>query len=503
MLTALEFCAEKGNSLKSRAQHSRVELGNQIWVGWVAFATIALTATGSDPDLWGHVRFGMDWWKTRSLPTTDPYSFTQDRPWINHEWLSEALMGAAFMLGGALGLILLKIAVVGIALFVLSRRLHRATPLVVTAALSLVIILVTPISLTIRPHLWSVLGLVLLLALIDREEPPDLSRTAAGATLFALWANLHGGWITGAAVLAVYLITRVLRERRHVKPWIAFAAASAAGTLVNPYGLGLWRFLATTVRGSRPDIGEWAPLSLQSPMIHWVTLATVGVVAVALGRRAEARPKAEVWAVLLLLFAGAVRVGRVIPLVAPAALVLLAPYISLAWGQRGRLTVGRSAAANVFWIPAIVALGAAVAPATRALACIPLRGEWIPDLRTAPYLHGASGRLLTTFDWGEYAIWHFGPRLKVSIDGRRETVYSDSVVEWHRAFERGEPDAQLVVAKLAPDYVWLRSSRVAAKNWLLANGYRIDAESDAAFVAVRHDRDRLTSSLEPRRACFP
>lgn len=480
-----------------------MDLGNQIWVAWVAFATIALTATGSDPDLWGHVRFGMDWWKTRSLPTTDPYSFTQDRPWMNHEWLSEALMGGAYMLGGTPGLILLKIAVIGVALLVLSKRLRGSTPAVIAAALSLVIICVSPISLTVRPHLWSVMGLVLLLALIDRKEPPNAWRVAAGAALFALWANLHGGWITGAAVLAVYVMTRVLRERRHAVPWIAFAAASATGTLVNPYGVGLWRFLATTVRASRPDIGEWAPLTFQSPTIHLFTLAAVCLLVLALGRRPETRPRAEAWAVLLLLFAGAVRVGRFVPLVAPAALCLLAPYISRAWGHKGRFPVARTAAANVFWIPAIVALGAAAAPATRAVACIPVRGVWAPDLRTAPSLRGATGRLLTTFDWGEYAIWHFGPRLQVSIDGRRETVYSDSVVQWHRAFERGEPDAQRIVAELAPDYVWLRSSRTVARQWLLANGYRIDAESEAAFVAVRHDRDQLMPPLERGSACFP
>lgn len=484
------------------AQPSTFNVDKQICVGWLAFALIVLTATGADPDLWGHVRFGIDWWRTRTLPGIDPYSFTQDRPWINHEWLSEAVMGGAYMLVGAAGLVVLKMTVVGVALFVLSRRMRGATPAVTAAALGIVMICMTPISLTVRPHLWSALGLVLLLALVDRENPPAARHAAAGAALFALWANLHGGWITGAAVLTAYLIARVVRERGPVTPWIAFAAASAAGTLVNPYGIGLWRFLATTVRGSRPDIGEWAPLGFQSPMIHWVTLATVAAAALALARRQETRPKAEAWAALVVLFAGAVRIGRVIPLVAPAALVLLAPYIVRAWGHRGRFPVTRSAAA-IFWIPAVVALSASLAPAARAFDCIPMRGAWIPDLRTAPYLHGATGRLLTTFDWGEYAIWHFGPGLKVSIDGRRETVYSDSVVQWHRAFERGEPTAQKIVAELAPDYVWLRSSRTAAKHWLVANGYRLDADTDASFLAVRHDLPAATPAAQPMAACFP
>jgi len=35
-----------------------------------------------------------------------------------------------------------------------------------------------------------------------------------------------------------------------------------------------------------------------------------------------------------------------------------------------------------------------------------------------------AGRMATWFDWGEYAIWHFGPAVKVSVDGRTSKVIS-------------------------------------------------------------------------------
>ncbi len=37
---------------------------------------------------------------------------------------------------------------------------------------------------------------------------------------------------------------------------------------------------------------------------------------------------------------------------------------------------------------------------------------------------GAGGNMAVPFDWGEYVLWHLGPAIKVSIDGRRETLYS-------------------------------------------------------------------------------
>jgi hypothetical protein len=50
---------------------------------------------------------------------------------------------------------------------------------------------------------------------------------------------------------------------------------------------------------------------------------------------------------------------------------------------------------------------------------------------------GADGNLATFFDWGEYIIWALGPRVQVSIDGRRESVYPDEAYERNLAFTFG------------------------------------------------------------------
>src|SRR5690242_15240324 len=76
-----------------------------------ALAVVGLTlatVTRADADLWGHVRFGLDALAARRLTAIDPYSFTQDRPWINHEWLSEVQMAFAYAHWGPAGLAVLK-----------------------------------------------------------------------------------------------------------------------------------------------------------------------------------------------------------------------------------------------------------------------------------------------------------------------------------------------------------------------------------------------------------
>jgi hypothetical protein len=65
--------------------------------------------TSADPDLWGHIRFGEDLWRTGKIVRQDIYSYlTGDQLWINHEWLSEAIFYAVFAGAGSAGLIVFK-----------------------------------------------------------------------------------------------------------------------------------------------------------------------------------------------------------------------------------------------------------------------------------------------------------------------------------------------------------------------------------------------------------
>src|SRR6185503_11878695 len=78
-------------------------------LGIVLLAVI--THTRADPDLWGHVQFGRDIVSEASIPRLDPYAFTSDREWINHEWLAESTRYIAFALGRGPGLVVLKMLV--------------------------------------------------------------------------------------------------------------------------------------------------------------------------------------------------------------------------------------------------------------------------------------------------------------------------------------------------------------------------------------------------------
>ena len=157
----------------------------------------------------------------------------------------------------------------------------------------------------------------------------------------------------------------------------------------------------------------------------------------------------------------------------------------------------------VLFVPAVLAVSAVGSPISRGLGCLPIRDVWAPDLAAAAQLKGLSGNLWTMFDWGEYAIWHFGPALRVSIDGRRETVFSDAMIQVNRAAEYGDSAALTHMASLGTDYVWLPSDRTAARAWLEANGYRVDLDTGRSFIAARGDLPSIGLKQPPLSACFP
>ncbi len=113
------------------------------------------------------------------------------------------------------------------------------------------------------------------------------------------------------------------------------------------------------------------------------------------------------------------------------------------------------------------------------------------------------GRLVVPFDWGEYAIWHFGPRLKVSTDGRRETVYSEARIKEQFALAQGEPEGMAFLASAKPEYAWLHTGPEApTAAWLIRNGYVLDVDTGTSVIVRRVDLPPLRASA-PLSSCAP
>src|SRR6185436_8156396 len=140
------------------------------------------------------------------------------------------------------------------------------------------------------------------------------------------------------------------------------------------------------------------------------------------------------------------------------------------------------------------------------LGCLQPGGAFSLDGRAGHFLRDnrAEGRLLVYFDWGEYVLWHMGPRLKVSIDGRRETVYSAQTIAQHQTFYKAEPGARAYLEELDPDLVWL-PRKVAVSKLIGDWGWHPVFESDQSAIWTRNPEARTwrQAQLEEPSRCFP
>ncbi len=442
-------------------------------------AVLSVTAlTRADVDLWGHLRFGLDILDSRTLESTDTYSFTSDRSWINHEWLSEVAIAGAWLAGGASGLILLKLACILGALAFMGAALKeqgvagRARIMLLGLTLVGLLMRVTHV----RPQLFSVLLFAALIYVFVRSERGSTRTLLWTIPILVLWANFHGGWLVGVGTVGLWCIgaarqgamergamgdrrwasgdgmqggDRAISDCRlpiaHCPPCPLLIAVAAAGaTLVNPYGVGLWAFLTETVRFGREAIGEWGPAwNSWTTLGVWSCFALLTFVALRRGSTPLMERNPAALAIPILWGLAALRVNRLDTFFAMSVVGLMAGPLATLFSRRASsppLPLAWKAAGC-----AVAALMVVSVPATRkTFTCIGIHATWPePDAVDFMRERQMSGRIVTYFDWGEYAIWNMPADLKVSMDGRRETVYSDrsdrrppAVVSRHRPRDR-------------------------------------------------------------------
>jgi len=482
----------------------------------LAFVLLAiLTHTRADPDLWGHVVFGRDTIAGGAVPTVDPYSFASDATWVNHGWLGDVLIYLAYLTGGGAGLIVLRMAAVLGTLAGVWVALARQQ--VDARARDLLIVFATIGTFAqanhMRPQVFSLLAFCWLLVVL-RGSATAYSRAHLFIPLiFAAWGNLHGGWMVGGAVLALWTTFTILRPEPLARKvlLLAIGGLALAATLVNPYGWHMWEFLWRTVGFSRADITDWQPVYRLEPGYLALWCATSVAAAIALPRawRSTESGMRSV-AVVLMLAAESLQVSRLLAFYTLAVVILLGADLASAVGawraarpDTREVPPGRLARTIAALIAAVLIGGGAVASA-RNLGCVRMEPDWLPEPQVVELAREKQlrGRLAIWFDWGEYAMWYFGPSLPVSIDGRRETIFSQQVVDRHLQFYYRPSTREAFLSDFRPDYIWLPHDLPVVPR-LLADGWVPMYSGPRSVFLTRHGEGAALDRTPAVGRCFP
>ena len=96
----------------------------------------------------------------------------------------------------------------------------------------------------------------------------------------------------------------------------------------------------------------------------------------------------------------------------------------------------------------------------------------------------AHARVLTWFDWGEYAIWHLSPGGHTGVDGRpARNGLQRSRLAKHWAFYKNEKDGASYPETIGAERIWLPKT--------------------FAIVPVLKERGGMWRSKATSRLCFP
>ena len=418
----------------------------------------------ADNDLWGHVLFGSQIIAQRAVPWVDAYSYTvAGQPWVNHEWLSQVILAAAYRWAGSPGLLLLKFGIATLTFLLLFRMIRRrsATPYI-WGTVGLLAIAVLARGFAIRPQIFTYCGAALTLWLIDGYRRGQRRALWFLPLLFLAWVNMHGGFILGLGILGVYACATLLRDApRPWQPWAALTA-SVVVTALNPYGPRLLLYIWNELSRSHP-ITEWQRAA-PTDAAQFVFFALFAALVATLPLRRNWRD--DGWEAVLAVGVGvlALRHQRHTPVFALCAAAPLAAQLEQTrdWVAR-RSSFALSPGAQRIVSFGIVALALLQLSLTGmrlwrdGLRVIYEPGDYpvaaVRALRDA----GASLNLAVPLDWGEYVLWFLAPQVKVSIDGRFATVFPEQVVEdnfafftsaptWRRLLEQYPTEAVLVPA---------------------------------------------------------
>jgi hypothetical protein len=401
-----------------------------------------------DTDTYWHLRAGQWQVENCAILREDMFSHTRaGESWVNHSWLSQIILYAAYAGLGDFGLALYTalLAVAGMAFIYVctreARPMVRAVAIVAASAAA-------SVFWSARPQMMSFLlsAVVYWLLWLWREGKRDW--LWALPPVMALWANLHGGFAIGFILMVLVLVGEAARwlfdgllhrgqgdldERAAFSRTTRLSVVglvSAAAISLNPYGpaMLLYPFRTVGIGVLRDFIQEWAsPDFHQTHFLPFLFLLFVSLSAAALSRRRLD------WCDAMLVVgtgASALLAGRNIPVFAIAAAPVLALHADswlaeygyrLRWGN-GKIALNWALLAGV-GVLVILWMVTTLDPETIA----ETRSGSLPVEATACLMReNPPGLLFNDYNWGGYLIWTTRDYL-VYVDGRTD-LYDDDLL---------------------------------------------------------------------------
>ena len=447
---------------------------NKVFEVYVfAYAFFFASRPLSDADFWFHLKTGEYVVRLALIPRTDPFSYTHfGRSWTAHGWLSGVVFYLSYSRLGPYSLIFAFSLLTAFAFWFVYKR-TQSHPFIAGFATLLGVWTVLP-TIGVRPRVFTLLFASIFLTVLNRYAVRGEGRTIwLLAPLMALWANLHGGFFIGLALVVLTIVGLPLdawANGESIKsqwPRLRVLGLVLLGCLLapllNPYGVQIYTFplkvLASPV--FQELVIDWLSPNFHQPESRpLILLIMMTIAALALSPK---RPRPSELLLFLATLYATLKAQRNLFIFALVASPLFATYFQ-AWvdSTSFRKSLARSGSAESRRFPIflslllllpLIAFGLKLkrtvySPPDQQILKVPVKAvEYLKE-------NQITGHTFTEPNiWGGYLLWAL-PSNPVYIDGR--DMYPEEFVkefvditwgtkDWRAAFDRY--DVKVVIVK--------------------------------------------------------
>ena len=209
----------------------------------------------NDCDTGYHIRAGEYIIENLSIPKKDIFSFhTPPIPWTAHEWLSEVIMAIVHRSFGLTGIVIFFSFLLSLVYYLLFKMVRADKgDIIITTFIVLFVLAVSQIHWLARPHIFSLLLMVIWYYLLDQYQYNHKNHLLFFPPMMLLWVNLHGGFLAGFMLLGIYLFGNLVKffisegaEKDNYKKKIRLLGLITMACLmfciINPYGYRILLF---------------------------------------------------------------------------------------------------------------------------------------------------------------------------------------------------------------------------------------------------------------------
>lgn len=418
----------------------------------------------NDGDTGFHIRAGEYILEHNSIPRTDIFSYLSPPPeWTAHEWLAEVIMAVIHKEMGLTGVVVFYVILITLSFYILFKLLEKCCENVLLVwFVSVFVTICTAIHWLARPHVFSFLILIIWYFILDSYENEKRNSLIYLPILMLVWVNLHGGYIIGFVLIAVYFIVNLflgffgkldkkIDRREKTKIYFYVGSACIFTSMINPFGYEILFFPFNLVgeKFLMAHIGEFMPTNMQKslPFKHLYFFSMFLIMM-------SGRKKNIIEILLFILFSYmalySVRYTTLFAIiVAPIILKHLNDFFEkskseiVSWFKirMANISKANKKAKGAIWpiivVSVLVFLGRAglikydVDPKRHPVDAVEfLLEEPIP------------GKMFNNDEFGDYLIYAAYPRYKVYFDGRSDMYGADYVKEYRKVvtLERGWDD---------------------------------------------------------------